>query len=145
MDVGVGCFVFAQGVMSGHRLAAAGVPGWREFQRAVRASVPLWILGSVRLFLVKATDYQEHVSEYGVHWNFFYTLAVLPVGVCVGLMLFWRVVPDFAFVAAVIALGYEAVLRFGGLQRWVLEAPRVSLLSANKEGLCSLFGIDISM
>lgn len=139
MDVGVGCFVFSQGIMSGHRLSGL-CPGWQDFKKSLRASLPLWILGSVRLFLVKATDYQEHVSEYGVHWNFFCTLAVLPTGVCLGLMLFGRITPDFGIIAFMIAGLYEWLLRYAGLQQWILEAPRDNLISANKEGLTSLFG-----
>ena len=29
---------------------------------------------------------------------------------------------------------------FQGLQEWILEAPRVDLISANKEGICSFAG-----
>lgn len=57
----------------------------------LKTMVPLLVLGSARLATTKGLDYQacararptpssrartqEHVSEYGVHWNFFYTLA----------------------------------------------------------------------
>ena len=66
MDVGVGAFVFNAGMVSrSHKT-------WAE---RLKSAVPMITLGLVRLATVKGVDYQEHVTEYGIHWNFFFTLA----------------------------------------------------------------------
>lgn len=52
-----------------------------SFLRAVlRDAVVLVCLGVVRLTMVWAADYQHHVTEYGVHGNFFFTLAAIKAG-----------------------------------------------------------------
>lgn len=35
--------------------------------------------GCARLATTAGVDYQHPVGEYGVHWNFFFTLGLLPV------------------------------------------------------------------
>lgn len=35
------------------------------------------LLGIGRMVIIKVLNYQEHISEYGVHWNFFVTLFCL--------------------------------------------------------------------
>jgi phosphatidylinositol glycan class W len=40
-------------------------------------TVPLIVIGLIRIIANQELDYQEHVSEYGVHWNFFFTMGVL--------------------------------------------------------------------
>ena len=47
--------------------------------QSVTSSAPLWLLGVCRLVSVKGSGYHEHVTEYGVHWNFFFTLAIVRV------------------------------------------------------------------
>ena len=101
MDLGVGSFIFAQGVASAlplikdtdHLSKRIGPKIWAS----LRKTSPLLLLALVRLVLVKGTDYpgvcilvvpsiaaskltleQEHISEYGTHWNFFITLALVP-------------------------------------------------------------------
>lgn len=87
MDVGVGAFLMAHGLTSpearDRQPPAARGKGCGQLLRLVwvtlRQVLPLLVLGLVRLVSVKATDYQEHVTEYGVHWNFFFTIAAVRV------------------------------------------------------------------
>lgn len=140
MDVGVGGFVFSQGlVYAGSRAAQPNLIFLDQLRRACLSSLPLFALGLGRLMLVKASDYQEHTSEYGVHWNFFFTLAFLPPFVTLVRFLFRRL--NEGWLAIVVACTYQFVLSDFELEYWILNAERKDLLSANKEGLCSLFGL----
>lgn len=53
--------------------------GLQRLFKCVMSSIPLVILGLGRLVTVKGVDYHEHVSEYGIHWNFFFTLTAVKV------------------------------------------------------------------
>ncbi|KAK9819674.1 hypothetical protein WJX72_000961 [[Myrmecia] bisecta] len=80
MDAGVGSFVFASGLLSevgGRRQAHGHRSRWSSLCTALRSMLPLLVLGAIRLVITKAAAYQEHVGEYGLHWNFFFTLAAI--------------------------------------------------------------------
>jgi len=49
----------------------------------LRSIALLLFIGVSRFVVVKALNYQEHVTEYGVHWNFFLTLALVALFVAV--------------------------------------------------------------
>lgn len=100
-------------------------------------------------------DPQEHETEYGTHWNFFFTMGTLPV-----LEVLLHPVLPFApvsMIAIAIALcgcsarhgfsrtdtcfiAHQVALSAAGWREFVIFAPRTDLLSANKEGIVSLFG-----
>jgi len=144
MDMGVGSFVFSSGVVSVRpilkdRLAGRTPSLGLQLYATARHSVPLLVLGFIRLYSVKGLDYAEHVTEYGVHWNFFFTLALLPPSVALFQSLN-SLVPSIALLALLLSTVYQALLEYTGLKAYILTAPRTNLLSMNREGLFSFLG-----
>ena len=77
MDAGVGGFMFAAALTSPAVRRSATVSYTQtSLAVTVRRQLPVLLLGGARLLAVKWANYQEHVTEYGVHWNFFFTLAL---------------------------------------------------------------------
>ncbi|KAI9677173.1 MAG: Glucosaminyl phosphatidylinositol (GlcN-PI) nositol acylation protein [Trizodia sp. TS-e1964] len=140
MDLGVGSFVFSGGLVSARGLInkRASILGQRLYT-ASRHSLPLLLLGFVRLYTVKGLDFAEHVTEYGLHWNFYFTLAALPPFVALFQSAF-VVIPSYAILALLLGAGYQALLEFTKLKAFILVAPRTDLLSQNREGIFSFFG-----
>ncbi|KAJ6524486.1 GWT1-domain-containing protein [Mycena capillaripes] len=142
MDLGVGSFVFSNGVMSAIPLLKdpfhLRAPLLPKVSAVVRKTIPIIALGVVRVLLVKGTEYPEHETEYGTHWNFFITLALLPIFEVL-LHPLIRVVPASLLGVGVGILQQLALSSFG-LKHYVRTAPRLNLISANKEGIASLAG-----
>lgn len=136
MDLGVGAFAMLHGMSAPISLVGRFAARWRG---DLRAAVMLAVLAGVRLACVKTIGYHEHVSEYGVHWNFFVTLALVRV-LCAG----WTVMSSRKAVTAalLLMLAQHALLVGVGLELWALNdgAPRDTLVTANREGLASSTG-----
>ena len=144
MDVGVGSFVFSAGLVSARPILQARHAGktssfGSQLKAGFRASLPLLALGFVRLYSVKGLDYAEHVTEYGVHWNFFFTLALLPPFVAL-LQSVSAVVPYTGLMSILFSSLYQALLEFTRLKAYILTAHRTDLLSQNREGVFSFWG-----
>jgi glucosaminylphosphatidylinositol acyltransferase len=150
MDLGVGSFVFSAGIVASRPLLKAklspnkGSPLKDTFGsalvRSLRHSLPLFVLGLIRLWSVKGLDYAEHVTEYGVHWNFFFTLGFIPPFVALADSILQYLPLSNDTLAILIAAIYEGVLDNTSLTAYVFLAPRTNLLSKNREGICSFIG-----
>ena len=131
MDAGVGSFVLANSLTAEFGLRKSSLYG------SLKSCIPVLALALARLVTVKSVEYQEHASEYGVHWNFFFTLAFLPFLGLLGKNLVG--ISNLGVLGVALGVGYQLALGMG-LEEFILEAPRNSLLSMNKEGVCSLAG-----
>ncbi|XP_020026690.1 phosphatidylinositol-glycan biosynthesis class W protein isoform X3 [Castor canadensis] len=144
MDFGVGGFVFGTAMvclevrrkyLEGSRL--------NYLRKSLYSVGPLLFLGIARLVTIKSIGYQEHVSEYGVHWNFFFTIVVVKLIAALLLIIFplnksW-------IVAISITVLYQLTLDFTPLKSLILygtdgRGTRVGLLNANREGIISTLG-----
>lgn len=144
MDMGVGSFVFSAGVVASRpvlkeRADGKTTPLATRLMRSFRHSLPLLVLGFVRLLSVKGLDYAEHVTEYGVHWNFFFTLGFLPPLVAL-FQSALKVVPSYAALAVLLGVLYQVALESTELKAYILAGPRTDLLSMNREGIFSFWG-----
>lgn len=136
MDVGAGSFVVAAGLVSPRARGTGKILSGKAVQRML----PLLALGVVRLLTTKGLDYQEHVSEYGIHWNFFFTLAALsPLA---------AVTPCAWQIPMGIMAVYQVMLN-RGVQQYIEEAPRkcndtesssCTFFAANREGILGVVG-----
>ncbi|KAK4685828.1 glucosaminylphosphatidylinositol acyltransferase, partial [Tremellales sp. Uapishka_1] len=140
MDVGVGSFVFSLGIVSSRTFSSpSSTPLFASIFSVLKKSAPVLLLGLIRVVMVKGSDYPEHVTEYGVHWNFFFTLGLLPV---LGTLLF-PIRQNFmrwSIMGLVISAVHQGLLKNTRLQGWVLSEARIGLVGMNKEGLVSLPG-----
>lgn len=144
MDTGVGLFVFGNGLVAPElrksndncRLT------WKRVEKTFKSCLPLVILGAVRFAATNELDYQQHISEYGVHWNFFLTLACTKL---FGTILL-GILPHFEYIkylAMILLFGHELFLQLGAAD-YVFDpdqnVKRDNLLNANREGVISIMG-----
>ncbi|CAM8885149.1 unnamed protein product [Rhodiola kirilowii] len=132
MDLGVGSFVLANALVSREARNMA-TSNWKT---AITSTSPLVILGIGRLVSTMGVNYQVHVGEYGVHWNFFFTLAAVAI-----LTSFVKIPPKYCgILGSVILFGYQIWLNHG-LNSYLLSDERGDdIISQNKEGIFSVVG-----
>ena len=145
MDLGVGGVICISALMhrwrvsSGvhaHASSTGRAHSARRLSLVVLRHAPLLMLGALRLTAVRLSDYHAVHSEYGTHWNFFFTLGIVAAAAAAATP---ASPPATAAVGMSVLLVHQAALS-GGLAAFVEHAPRLSLISANKEGLASLAG-----
>ncbi|KAL3330891.1 hypothetical protein AABB24_034625 [Solanum stoloniferum] len=132
MDIGVGSFIVANALVSRQARGIAKT----NLRNAISSTCPLIVLGFARIFFTSSVDYQVHVGEYGVHWNFFFTLA----GVAI-LTSIINLPPSYCGILGwFILVVYEIILLLG-LNEYLLSNERGhDIISQNKEGIFSIFG-----
>lgn len=69
MDLGVGCFIFNSAVLS------SKIPK----KKLIRNSIMMFLLGVIRLGVVKIFNLDVNPNEYGYHWNFYFTLSTVTI------------------------------------------------------------------
>lgn len=121
--------------------AAGSTGAWRSYLRRIGSvalrSWVLAILGISRFVVIKGFAYQEHVSEYGVHWNFFSTIFCIRIILTALAPL--RPVRLRLFFALAALFVYQWML-LHDLSDFIIDAPRNTLFSMNREGILGIIG-----
>ena len=127
MDLGTGSVLFASALVSRQgRKSESKFP----LSASILSVSPLLVMGVLRFAVHKFVNYQEHVSEYGVHWNFFLSIAAVVV---LSSLLPFPPLASGAF-SALLVIWYQRHLDTG-LSEFVLTAPRTDFFSQNREGI----------
>lgn len=147
MDAGVGSMIAAGAFVQGMRCGTAPKREGSEyfrFNRKLKQTLLLIVLGMSRFVATEFINYQKHVGEYGIHWNFFLTLAVMRVMrdfVLQPLAIYSS--PAATFVSgSIILFTHQSLLSLKDLIGFINAegARHKSLIFANKEGIFSLPG-----
>ncbi|KAM9348271.1 phosphatidylinositol-glycan biosynthesis class W protein [Symphorus nematophorus] len=141
MDFGVGAYVFANALVcpEARRKNISGSK-MNYITKQLLSVWPLVVLGMARLVSVKMSGYHEHVTEYGVHWNFFFTLAI--VRVVASMVLAVLPASQSGIIALLISGVYQYILETSELKAFIIHNNdrEKDFLHANKEGIFSVVG-----
>jgi len=140
MDTGVGAFIALNGILSPEARNPLSNDRYL-LNKTLFSSAPLVLIGFARMISLRITNYNYNVSEYGVHWNFFVTVAMVKIICCLlNCKLIRRIKINSIGFSLVIMIGYQTALSCG-LSTFLLDQEsRGNLFSANKEGICSVIG-----
>ncbi|XP_005186951.2 uncharacterized protein LOC101889370 isoform X1 [Musca domestica] len=133
MDVGIGLFVFSMALVSPRSKRFA------DIRKMCFTVACMLILGMARTIVITSIDYHQDEHEYGKHLNAFFTLGLTK--------LFATLLGHVAGkdrhllpLGIVILIIHEVTLQCG-IASFVLDPlERTDLLTANREGICSLPG-----
>ncbi|XP_018306914.1 phosphatidylinositol-glycan biosynthesis class W protein [Mycetomoellerius zeteki] len=146
MDTGVGLFILANALVapevrdfSAYRQVSFLQTLTRNMSKCFRSCIPLLILGFGRFAVVEYIGYQKHITEYGVHWNFFITLAIVKLFTS---MITSTISSKYSLLSGIwILCMHEYIMNTKDLKTLVLrDEPRDDFFSANREGLISIPG-----
>nr|CCA26326.1 delta 5 fatty acid desaturase putative [Albugo laibachii Nc14] len=145
MDIGVGSFLLSSGLVSPFSRNVGTIrknirslthSRTKRFYNWIRPIIAVLAMGLARVWAVKAVEYQEHVTEYGVHWNFYFSLATVYVLHSILEKLGeWAVSP---WSAIALLVGYQYFLSNLGGSDLILQAPRTNWFLQNREGILSI-------
>ncbi|CAK9812814.1 GPI-anchored wall transfer protein 1 [Anthophora plagiata] len=146
MDTGVGLFILSNALVAPE--AKDFAPRFRtgffltiskNIKHSARSCIPLLILGFGRSVAIEVLGYQKHITEYGIHWNFFITLAFVKLFTS---SITSTINSRYSLLSGIWILGmHEYILSTKGLKEWVLsDRPRNDFVSANREGVVSVPG-----
>ena len=150
MDLGAASFVIVAGwtsVLQHHQYQQQSIASSSSnyYYKVMKKCTPLLLIGLIRLATTKGLEYQEHVSEYGIHWNFFFTLCCIEL-----IMTLWKQIKTTLFYAATyisvdLVLGvafmvtYQLYLSQYGGQEFIVYANRQCFATNTNSSLCNAF------
>jgi phosphatidylinositol glycan class W len=109
--------------------------------KAFKSSSVLLFFGFLRFISLKSVDYVEHVSEYGVHWNFLFSIAAVKVLACPFDLIIRKSALRSFMLALILSFYYQYFLSKKNYTAYLLSnGPRNNLIDANKEGIFSCIG-----
>jgi glucosaminylphosphatidylinositol acyltransferase len=111
----------------------------KKFLETIKKSSILLIIGLLRLIIVKGTNYNYAFTEYGLHWNFFFTIFFVRIFSCL-LSIITRKSSLKSFLLSIsIGIAYQILLsndneKFTAFLLDYHSYDRETLFEQNKEG-----------
>ncbi|CAF1067380.1 unnamed protein product [Rotaria sordida] len=134
MDLGVGLFAIAHGTVSSEVRNKQ-----TNFKELFLENLILFLLGLIRFISIKYFSYIEHISEYGIHWNFFLTLCFMKlIGHCL-----LKITKNILLLIILILIFHEFILlKYFQYDNYLILSNnlRKNFFDANREGIFSLGG-----